>query len=740
MRLGNKGRLLFFGLLVFCALILLGAIGLEWKIRTAEIPSGLLEDPLNQNGATPVIMDRWGDPLAVQPTDLARVCLPKPLKELGPHLPATTTTIEDHRFYQHPGVDVIATTGAFLRNVRNLRVISGASTITQQLIKISSPPCPRDLRAKWRESFAAMKLERMWTKDQILEAYLNRLDYGNRRFGSEAAAQAYFGKTARDLTFSEAVFLAGLPQSPVRLNPWKNLPASSRRYQRNIERLVDQSWCPPGWDPAVAMKGSPPVGNFAPPSAARYFVGEIRKRGQGKASVRTSLDPKIQAAVESLLEGHLQSIGALGIGDAAVVVLDNATGEVRAMACAGTAAHADINSTVQPRSAGSTLKPLLYALAIEDRAFTAASLLPDTPDAITVEYRDYDPQNYSGRYFGPVRLREALGNSLNVPAVSVLSRLGARESFLRLQGWGLNFPGGFDDYGAGFILGNASVSLLDLAGAYASLARGGMAWKPRLTPTDPITSREVVSPETCAIVADMLADNNARLLSFGNNSPLHLSQRTAVKTGTSSGFRDGWCVGFNADHTVAVWAGNLDGRPMSEVLAVKSTAPLWASIMQYLYAQGDRPLPTPAESPALRNVRIAAETGLLPREGERTVEEWFLAGTEPTLSAESFYENGRLALPEEYAAWCASPHNRLNAIARTRGLNILFPRDGAVFSLNSRLSEDRQRIFPVSNDPGCRWFLNGRQVEAGGIPLSTGTWKLEARSGEETAAVQFTVE
>lgn len=739
MRLGRKSRLLLLGFLVVCFTIISAVVIVEWNIRQASIPSGLLEDPLNQQAATPVIRDRWGEPLAILPTESARVCLPKPLKELGDHLPTATTSIEDHRFYRHPGVDGIAMTGAILRNLRNLRVISGASTITQQLIKISSPPCPRDLRAKWREAFAAMKLERIWTKDQILEAYLNRIDYGNRRFGSEAAAQAYFGKPAKDLSFEEAVFLAGLPQSPVRLNPWKNLPASSRRYQRNMERLVSQDWSPEGWASSVGLQ-VPPVGNFAPPSQAAHFLSELRKRGQIKSSLQTSLDPQMQKAVETLLAAHLGEVGGFGIADAAVVVLENSTGEVRAMACAGSAAHAAINSATIPRSAGSTLKPLLYALAINDRSFTAASLLPDTPDAITVEYRDYDPQNYSGRYFGPVRMRDALGNSLNVPAVVVLSQMGARESFLRLQGWGLSFPGGFDDYGAGFILGNASVSLLDLAGAYASLARGGIAWKPRLTPSEAISSRQVVSPEACEIVTDMLADNNARLLSFGNNSPLHLAERTAVKTGTSSGFRDGWCVGYNAGHTVAVWAGNLDGQPMGEVLAVKSTAPLWASIMKYLYGQGDQPLSVPEESPSLRKVRIAAETGLLPREGERTLEEWFLPGTEPTLSAESFYEDNKLVLPEEYAAWCASGHNRLGARVKPTGLNILYPRDGAVFSLNSRLSADRQRIVPQSSDPDCLWFLNDRQIEPDGIPLSTGSWKLEARSGKETAAVHFTVE
>ncbi len=367
-----------------------------------------------------------------------------------------------------------------------------------------------------------------------------------------------------------------------------------------------------------------------------------------------------------MLRDHLAASESSGVKDAAVVVIDNATGEVRALACAGQSKHAAINSATQPRSCGSTLKPFLYLAAIDLKVMTAATLVPDTPDAISGAYADYDPQNYNSRFYGPVRVREALGNSLNVPAVATLSRLGARKTFDKLRRWGLDFPGTFDSYGAGFILGNASVRLLDLTSAYASLARGGDAWPARLTPRDAIESSNPASPESCTIITDILCDNDARRLSFGLASPLHLDKRVAVKTGTSSGFRDGWCIGFDGTHTVGVWAGNLDGQPMNEALAIRSAAPLWNAVMrQLLTASGDKSLPEPAETGNLRKLQVAAETGLLPRPGEKTVTEWFLAGTQPRENAASFYSEGVLQLPAEYATWCASPENRLGARVHT---------------------------------------------------------------------------
>ncbi len=723
---------------VILAVILLAVAGVAiWEVSTrrARLPQALNSPPV----ATPVIEDMRGRPLAVLPTDTSRECYPLPLREVGRWLPLATVAIEDHRFWAHDGVDFHATTGAALRNLSNGRIVSGASTITQQLVKLASGRTARTLPAKWKEAFVAMQLERTWSKDQILEAYFDRLDYGNRRFGPEAAARAYFGKSSRDLSLAEAIFLAGLPQSPARLNPWSRPEQALARYRLNVQRLASQGLLPEGTNVRLLLQQPPTVLRREPPNIAPAFVSLLRVPGH-PLKWRTSLDLDLQKTAERLLQEHLTSLSAFGVNDAAVVIMDNATGEVRALASLGSAPTAAINAAVAPRSCGSTLKPFLYLDAIDRRALTAATLLPDTPEAITEEYRDYDPQNYSQRYLGPVRVREALGNSLNVPAVVTVSRLGARDTFDGFRRWGLAFPVSFDQCGAGFILGNVPVRLLDLVGAYSAIARGGEVWKPKLTPRDPVESRRVASPEACAIVSDMMADNAARVQSFGPASVLNLDIRTPVKTGTSSGFRDGWCVGFSQEHTVGVWAGNLNGRPMGELLAVRSAAPLWAALMKNLYAQGDHPIPLPTESPSLHQMEVATETGLLPRPGEKTVKEWFLTGTEPQNSAADSYVNGVLQLPPEYAAWCAGAQNRLGAQVRTDKLAVLFPKEGAVFSRNPYLPASQQMLPLKSTRPSGEWFLNGQKLREPLIPLEPGEWTISVRSAGEEAVSRFSVE
>jgi penicillin-binding protein 1C len=717
---------------------LIGPIGLiaalEIAIRQAAIPPGWNTPP----PATPVLRDARDRPIAVLATARAREAYPGKLRDYGQWLPLVTVAIEDHRFWDHHGIDWHALGGSAWRNLRYGRVISGASTITQQLLKNTFPEGPRTFSAKIREALAARKLERTAGKKQILEAYLNRLDYSNRRIGPEAAARAYFGKSAGGLTLAEAIYLAGLPQSPTRLNPWKNPQAALTRYQRNVRRLEAFGLLPEGTNASLLLEAPPKVQRHEPVNQAPHFAALVPVRDA--AEIRTSLDLDLQRLAADLLHEHLAGLQGRNVRDAAVVILDNRTGEVRALACAGEARHAAINSAVQPRSCGSTLKPFLYLTAIAQKKLTAASLLPDTPDAITDEYADYDPQNYSGNFRGPVRVREALGNSLNVPAVVALSRLGARNVHGALRGWGLNFPDSFDASGAGFILGNARVTLLDLAGSYAALARGGVTCPPRLTPRQPAETSRVAPPEACAIITDILCDSTARRATFGPQSPLEVGPRTAVKTGTSSGFRDGWCVGFNRRHTVAVWAGNLDGKPMDEMLAVRAAAPLWSALMHRLYERGDEPLDPPTPGDFLRTVEVAAETGLLPRPGERTVREWFLAGTEPTESAAVHYENGILQLPPEYARWCASPHNRLGAQIRTAGLQILFPRDGATFLFNDHLPASQQKLVLESSRAGCEWFLNGHKLDQPLVPLRRGQWTLSARVSGETAETTFSVE
>lgn len=705
------------------------------------IPHELQKSP----SGTLTLLDYRGRRIAELASPEARTQFPVGLDQIGLWLPRVTVELEDRRFYEHRGVDWGATVAACARNLRSREIVSGASTITQQLVKLARSRDRRTWGGKLYEAIAAWKLERRWSKQRILSEYLNRSSYGNRRLGPEAAARAYFGKPARDLTLSEAIFLAGLPQAPTRFNPWHRPEEANRKYARSLRRLADLGVITPNQqslliEPPKILRNEPP--RFAP-----HFVDAVVAQNPGlRGTVRTTLDLDLQSTVERLVRSHLSALNRHDITQASAVVIENATGAIRALVGSGNYAVSQINGATLPRSCGSTLKPFVYLEAIDKRLFTAASLLPDTPDAIRNEYADYDPQNYNHHYFGPVRLREALGCSLNVPAVFVLSQLGARPTFYHLQKWGFNFPQGLDDYGAGFVLGNAETRLVDLAAAYAGLARGGTGMRARSLASEHRPLIRIASTEATSIVTDILCDNDARERSFGMRSPLACEQRIAAKTGTSSGFRDTWTVGFDKEHTVAVWAGNFDGRPMRDTFAIRAATPLWAAIMQELLRH-DHPLDPPRPDEKLLRTQICKTTGLLPSHfTAATMDELFLPGTEPRDDSANYFANdGKLILPDAYARWCASRDNTTGAHVRS-DFRITSPPSNAHYQIDSVLPTSQQMVELTAACAGAvEWFVNSERVtpERDGRvfwQLAAGEWNVRAISRGKLAEQTITVE
>jgi penicillin-binding protein 1C len=691
------------------------------------------------------LLDCRGREIAELASPEARTQFPVALEQMGPWLPRVIVALEDRRFYQHRGVDWRATVAACARNLRSLKIVSGASTITQQLVKLANSHDRRSWSDKVYEAIVAWKLERRWSKQRILSEYLNRSSYGNRRLGPEAAARAYFGKPARDLTLSEAIFLAGLPQAPTRFNPWRHPEEANRKYARSLGRLADLGFITR--DQRSLLSEPPKILRNDPPRFAPHFVDAVATQNPGlRGTVRTTLDLDLQSTVERLVRSHLSALNRHDITQAAVVVIENATGAIRAMVGSENYAVSQINGATLPRSCGSTLKPFVYLDAIDKRLVTAASLLPDTPDAIRNEYADYDPQNYSHRYFGPVRLREALGCSLNVPAVFVLSQLGARPTFYQLQKWGFNFPQGLDEYGAGFVLGNAETRLVDLAAAYAGLARGGTATRAKVLASEHQPLTRIASTEATAIIADILSDNDARQKSFGLRSPLAFEQRVVAKTGTSSGFRDTWTVGFDKEHTVAVWAGNFDGRPMRDTFAVRAATPLWAAIMQELLRR-DHPIDAPPENEKIVRQEICKMTGLLPsRFSAATMNELFLAGTEPRANSKDYFaSDGKLILPDPYARWCVSRDNTIGAHVRS-DFRVTSPPPNARYQIDPVLPPSQQMVELTAACAGdVEWFVNGERVapERDGRvfwQLAAGEWNMRAVNGENFAEQKIVVE
>ena len=730
----NFRRLIFIGAIAILAIAILTL----WL----PLPANLQQPCIG----TLTLLDCRGHEIAKIASPEARAQLPRRLDQMGKWLPRATVALEDHRFYEHAGVDWRATASACGRNLKARRIVSGASTITQQLVKMASGRQRRSWFGKFYETLVAWKIERRWSKERILAEYLNRTSYGNRRLGPEAAARAYFDKSARDLTLAESIFLAGLPQAPSRFNPWRHPELATRKYERSLARLA-QLGVISGEEQSLLAKSAPVARRFDPPHLAQHFVDAVVARNPSlRGAVRTSLDLDLQTAAEQLVRSHLVALNRYDITQAAMVVLDNETGAIRAMVGSDNYATNQVNGAIRARSCGSTLKPFVYLAAIDRHLLTAASLLPDTAEAIRDEYADYDPQNYNHRYLGPVRLREALGCSLNVPAVFALSQLGARAAFFELQKWGFEFPRGLSDYGAGFVLGNAEIRLVDLAGAYAGLARNGVSMRAKFLTAEHHPMNRIASSEATAIITDILCDNDARQKSFGAHSPLAFEERIAAKTGTSSGFRDAWTVGFDKEHTVAVWAGNFDGRPMRDTFAVRSATPLWAAMMHELLRR-DHPFDPPEEKERLVRREICAETGLLPsRLSSTTISELFLKGTEPKEdSANWFAANGKLLLPAEYAGWCASSNNTRGAHVRSEP-RITNPIANARYEIDPALPRSQQMIeLTATLGDRVQWFVNGSQIAAQSDgrffwQVAPGQWNIRAvspgGSAEETIFIE----
>ena len=731
-------------------LLIIGSITIiEVAVHRAELPSAAGRPIVG----TPTYLDVRGDVLAQLAGEQARLHLPVQLDQMGDWLPATTIALEDHRFRDHNGVDWYAIAAAAARNLRRPDTISGASTISQQVIKQADRRQGRKLKAKVREAILALKLERGWDKDTILATYLNRLDYGNRRVGPESAAMAYFGKRAKRLTQPEAIYLAGLPQSPSRFNPWRHPERALAKYERSLQRLllleiIDQQQ-------HDTFKQNPPeVLRRAPENLAPMFlIAALDGKAPRAGRHHTTLDLQLQQQAQRVLNEQLDSINRDDVRNAAIVVIDNATGAVRALASAargGSDVGSEINGATIPRHAGSTLKPFVYLMGIDEKKLTAATVFPDTQDAVTNHYADYDPHNFSRGYRGPVRLREALANSLNIPAVLALEKIGARRCFFELEEWGLHEEEKFEELGAGFVLGNLRVSLVDLTAAYAGLARGGLAAPAQFwADVPPAAQHRLATAEATKIVEDILCDNQARSLAFGSNSPLDLGWRAAVKTGTSSSFRDAWTVGYCRDYTVGVWVGNFDGQSMSGTLAVQTATPVWRRMMLHLKNhRAARPLEAPQPGRRLVAAQIDPLSGLQPTvAGQR---EWFLPDTAPTESASSWSapDSGKPLLPAEYAKWVASKHNHLGATLQPPAdggdvLKILSPGDGRTYVIDQDLPVSQQslELRALAESESIEWRVNGELHDGAYWQLAPGEWQITARTeGGAEARVAFSVE
>jgi len=503
-----------------------------------------------------------------------------PLEDVGKNVQNAVIAAEDRRFEEHVGVDPEAIVRAAISDLVARRVVSGASTITMQLARVVSPH-PRNLRGKLGEMAMAVRIEMSLTKNEILEQYVNRAPFADGIRGIGAASRWFFDKPPRELSVAEAATLASLPRGPHYYSLTKRPDRVLARRDRILDRMkaagmIDaETYARAKAEPLTLQRGQ---GGFGAPHLTDALLSAARGKGD---VVATTIDRDLQRELERETIDTIRPLAKRNVTAASVIVVDNATGDV--LAYVGSPrwdddAHGGKNDGVRAkRQPGSTLKPFVYGLAMEDLGWTPATVLPDRELHLLTPSGPYSPRNYDERYHGDVRLREALGNSYNVPAVYAANEVGVARVLDRLRDVGLDtLDREADFYGPALALGDGEVRLWDLAGAYATLARGGVYKPLRATKSETESEgRRVMSETSAEMVSDVLRDRAARISAFGEHNVLDLPFEVAAKTGTSKGYRDNWTVGFTDDVTVAVWVGNFDGSAMQNVSGITGAAPLF---------------------------------------------------------------------------------------------------------------------------------------------------------------------
>jgi penicillin-binding protein 1C len=666
------------------------------------------------------LLDRDGVPLQALRSDFSVqrddwVALPA----ISPALLAAVLQVEDRRFRSHGGVDARALFAAGWQGLRahdlQGQSLRGASTISMQLAAQLVPGASvrnarRNLRVKLTQMHAAWALERRWSKDEILEAYLNRVSFRGELQGIGAAARVLFHKSPAGLSSDEALLLAVMISSPNTTAARLAMRACARRPAGDCAALdlLAQSALRRGADAPLQ------VGPGLAPALARLLLHSPGER------LRSTVSADLQRRAGDSLRRQLLGLSNSNVRDGAVVVLDNASGEL--LAYVGSAGPqstaAQVDGARALRQAGSTLKPFLYALAFEKRYLTPASLLDDSPLNLQTAAGLYIPQNYDRQFKGVVSARSALAASLNIPAVRTLVLVGVEAFRDRLASLGYSdIDRDGEYYGYSLALGAAEVTLLQQANAYRMLANGGVASPVRMrvaTAATQVAPRRVLPQAAAFLVTDILSDSAARAATFGLDSALATPFWTAVKTGTSKDLRDNWCIGYSARFTVAVWVGNFEGDSMRDVSGVTGAAPVWLDIMRDLHAR------TPSTPPPVPPGIVATQVSFAPPV-EPARREYFLAGTQT-------------ARVELLAA--------ADAAAR-----IVSPANGALVALDPDIPPHNQRVLFQSRHPDAalQFWLDGRAVgSAAGVARwapRPGSHRLELRSadGRIRDAVRFAV-
>jgi len=679
----NKLRFLMAALIVCSA----GAIVLSSFFRSPDPIPSYQEVRANHARSDALLLDRHNEVISELRLDLrARRLDWVPIEDISPALKSAVITAEDKRFLQHGGVDWASILSALWGSLHSANT-RGASTISMQLAsRLEEDLQPRKVRRsliqKLNQARRAYGLERIWSKEQILEAYLNLISFRGELQGIRAASRGLFGKEPQGLNDSESVILAALIRSPNasidRVSDRACALADTMRLQTNHPEVISKA--------AEALSHPYYISKQAAlaPHAAQQLLGSGKIAA---TSLKCTLDGKLQAFATDALIHQLLTARNQNVGDGAVLVADIKSGEVLAyVGSANDFASARYVDGIQAlRQAGSTLKPFVYGLAFEQRLLTPTSLIDDSPLDIPATGGVYRPKNYDSKFHGLVTARVALASSLNVPAVKTIKLVSVDSAVEKLLQLGFRSIREADYYGLSLALGSVDVTLWDLVNAYRTIANKGVSSPMRMSFEEGASvGRRVFSEEVCYILSNILSDRESRSLTFSLESPLSTRYWAAAKTGTSKDMRDNWCIGFSERYIVGVWAGNFSGEPMWNVSGMTGAAPVWVAIMNWLH----RNQPSKAPEPP---------SGIVSRVVENTNsgsfrKEWFLKGTETDFVKE--------------------------AVGQTN-FRIIYPPPATVIALDPDIPVEDQKV-PFEAAPAStslQWLLDGQPIGSADSPL-----------------------
>jgi 1A family penicillin-binding protein len=580
------------------------------------------------------------------------------LPEISKHAQRAAIVAEDKEFYQHGGLSMRGIIRSIGLDFKEKSLAYGGSTITQQLVKNVLLTPEKSLIRKYQEAILAQQIERNYSKDEILEMYLNSIYFGEGSFGIEDAAQTYFGKNARDLTLSESSMLIGIIPAPSRFSPYNgDRDAAARRQKLLLEQMVefgsitrDEMGQAIG-EQLIFKNNNEDANSIAPHFALMVRDELIKKYGEEEIirsgyTVKTTLETEWQEFAEVSIKHHVQRLSANQVTNAAVIAMDPKSGAIKSLVGSfdwSNEKNGKINMAISPRQPGSSIKPLIYAIGMEDRIITPATVLKDErvnfTDPNCPGCASYSPRNYDGKFRGNVLVRRALANSLNVPAVEVMQKVGVSRTLEKAKEIGVDsLDQDSTNYGLSLVLGGGEVSLIEMVQIYSSFANEGNVQEAKIyqeikdkngktIETSSGEAKKVWSSQVAFLISSILSDRQTRNEVFG--SALNTDRTTAVKTGTTDGYRDAWTIGYTPDLVVGVWVGNNDNTPMDQVAGSLGAAPLWRDMIEeFSRATPSKEFQKP---PGVSQLAICRSNGLRAKDATgSTYMEYFISGTEPT--------------------------------------------------------------------------------------------------------------